>query len=183
MNADKTNAERSPLDSESRALTPSRAAPLPKKKNGAPHGNKNASRLNPKVKAVVALLLTDPKITVEAACEQAQCARRTFYKAERSEAYAAHIASLGRTRLRTRILAKAMHRYEALIDGESEYVAADISKDALAQAGVRDKLDGAQRQQSSASISIVINAPQRSIGAASVQIVEHEAKPDDTSEG
>lgn len=126
----------------------------PRKPSGAQPGNRNASRLNPKVKAVVALLLTDPDISVEAACERSQCPRRTFYKAEHSEAYAAHLASLGRTRLRTRIVAKALRRYEALLDSESDYVAADIAKDALAQARVRDKLDSAQRSPITGGIRI-----------------------------
>lgn len=143
----------------SEAAPPARGShSLTKRSSGAQPNNKNASRLNPKVKAVVGLLLSDPKLTVEAACEQAQCVRRTFYKAERSEAYAAYIASLGRTKLRTRILAKAMHRYERLVDAESEYVAADIAKDALAQAGVRDRLDGAQRQPTAGSITIIIGS-------------------------
>jgi len=130
----------------------------PEIKKGAPFGNKNARRLNPKVKQVISLLLTNPDISVEAACAEAQCVRRTFYKAEQSEAYATYIASLGRTRLRTRILAKAMHRYERLIDADSEYVAADISKDALAQAGVRDRFDGSRRSPAAGSITIIIGS-------------------------
>lgn len=128
----------------------------PRKPSGAPIGNKNAVRLNPKVRAVAAILLTEPDITVEAACERAQCPRSTFYQAERSEAYQAYLQSLSRTRLRTRIAAKAMHRYERLIDAQSEYVAADISKDALSQIGVREKLDHGQRAAGIGSITINI---------------------------
>ena len=153
--------------------------PLPARKaSGAQPGNRNARRLNPKVKAVVALLLTDPDITVEAACERSQCPRRTFYKAEHSDAYAAHLAALGRTRLRTRILAKAMHRYERLVDAESEYVAADISKDVLAQAGVRDRLDSAQRPSGIGSITIHIGPrPGDTVRIATQEVVDNGTAP------
>jgi hypothetical protein len=129
----------------------------PRSKGGAPIGNKNAARLSPKVKAVAALLLSDPEISVEAACERSQCSRTTFYKAERSEAYAAWLQSLARTKLRTRIVRAALHRYEGLIErGVSEYVVADLSKDALAQSGVRETVDRNHRPTGIGSITIHI---------------------------
>jgi hypothetical protein len=137
----------------------------------------------------MALLITEPDLTVEAACERSQCPRRTFYKAEKSDAYQAHLALLGRTRLRTRIAAKALHRYERLIDAESEYVAADISKDALAQIGVRITVDGAHRPAATGGVSIsfiTVSAQNVQINAAVPQDVGHDGaapSPEDERTG
>jgi transposase-like protein len=158
-------------------------ASLPaKRQTGAPPGNRNAARLNPKVKQVVALLLTEPELSVVEACERVQCHRNTFYKAERSEAYQAHLATLSRTRLRTRIAAKAIHRYERLLDAESEYVAADIAKDALAQVGVRETLDRGQRPAATGGVSISFVSVQAQNAQINVAAAPQSSAPDEKGE-
>lgn len=183
MNADKTNAERSPLDSESRALTPSRAAPVTKRKAGAQPGNKHASRLNAKVRAVVALRIAEPELSIEAACKRIGCPESTYYKAQNSQAFEAHLASLLKGRVRSALVLKAFATYEGLHDAKSEYTREAVSVRTLQEAGVLYRDERGAVQPTSASISIVINAPQRSIGAASVQLDAQPGKDDDKSEG
>ena len=131
------------------------AATLPAKRpNGAPIGNKNASRLGPKVRAALAHLVAHPEDTIKAACAAVGCGERTFYDAQHSEAFAEHLRLLARGRIKTTILTKALARYESLVGAESEYVAADISKDVLGQAGVRDRLDSAPRPAATGGIRI-----------------------------
>lgn len=134
----------------------SEALPTTERKPGAPVGNKNAVRLSAKVRAAIAHLIINPDATNEQACAAVGCPTRTFYKAKKSPHFEQHFKELTRHGLLTRVVAKAARVYENLLDGDSEYVKADIAKDALAQAGVRERVDGAYRQPSAGSITIII---------------------------
>ena len=158
-------------------------APLPTRKPGAPRGNKNASRLGPKVRAAIAHLVAHPEHTIAQACAAVGCGERTFYDAQHSEAFATHMRSLARGRIRSRLVASALARYEKLIDAESEYVAADIAKDVLAQAGVRERVDGAARPAATGGVSIRFVTVDAQGGAQAVQVDVQPAQSHEKSDG
>lgn len=156
---------------------------VPKKKNGAPHGNKNASRLGPGVRAALAHLVANPDATIKQACAAVGCGERTFYDAQHSDAFAAHLRSLARGRIKSTLALKALHRFDKLIDAESEYVAADIAKDVLAQAGVRERVDGAVRPAATGGVRITFISSAAQPGATAVQIDVDTAQTSSKSEG
>ena len=130
-----------------------------KKPAGAPTGNTNAVRLNAKVRAAIAHRLANPGTTWKECCAIVGLSEVTFYKAKRSPHFQTHFTALGRDKLLTDILPDALHTYGDLIrNSASDYVRADLAKDALAQAGVRDRIDGSQRQTGIGSITIHIGA-------------------------
>jgi hypothetical protein len=182
MSTNTTDAERKPLDTDSRIPTRSRAD-LPSRKAGAQPGNKHAVRLSPKVRAVAALLLTEPDLSVEAACERAQCPRSTFYKAERSEGYQQYLASLSRTRIRTRLLTRAMHRIERAQDAKSEYVALQANEGIARQAGVYTTDERGQRPGATGGVTIRFVSTAAQNGATAVQVDVHPTKEDAQSDG
>lgn len=148
-------------------------SPLPAKRpvGGIP-GNKHAVRLNPKVRAAIAYRLTNPNSTWKSACKAVECSERTLHKAKASPHFRTHFQSLARDKLFTEIVPDALHVYGDLIrSAESDYVRADLAKDALAQAGVRDRLDGAQRPAATGGVRIsfiTVNAQNAQIVAQDV---------------
>ncbi len=162
----------------------SRAATVPKKKNGAPHGNKNAVRLNLKARAALDLLAEQRTLTVERACELAQCSRSTLYYAINSEAGQAHIASLIKRKRKGLEVIDAHHTLADLMrNGESEYIRNDIAKDVLAQAGVRDRLDVGARPAATGGVRITFISSAAQPGATAVQIDVDTAQTSSKSEG
>ena len=156
----------------------------PRKAAGAPLGNRNAVRLNPKVRAVIAHRLTNADSTWKSACKAVGCPERTFYKAKHSPHFTEHFKLLGRNKLLTEILPDAMHVYHDLIkSSQSDYVRADLAKDAMAQAGVRDRIDGAQRGAGIGSINITIGGrPGETVRISTQDVVHDGAAPSSEDE-
>ena len=131
----------------------------PRKPSGAQPGNRNAIRLNAKVRAAIAYRFTNPGASNLEACKAVGCPERTFYKAKKSSHFRAHFQQLGKDGLLDLVPNAIARMGDILNDKEASlYVVADIAKDVAAQAGVRDKLDGAQRPTGIGSITIHIGA-------------------------
>lgn len=161
--------------------TPSLSAP--RKARGGPIGNRKAVRLNPKVRAAIAHRLANPGVTWKDALAAVGCAERTFYDAKASPYFAEHFRLLGRDKILTDILPHAIERYGDLIrNGNSEYVVADLAKDAMAQAGVRTPTDGASKQPTAGSITIYIGAQPQAVSDATPQdvvVISQRSEDDD----
>lgn len=159
-------------------------APLTTRKPSPLTGNKNAVRLNPRVRAAIAHRLANPGATWSECCTAAGCPERTFYKARKSAHFAEHFKQLGRDKLLVDILPHAIERYEGLIrKSESEYVAADLAKDAMAQAGVRVTPDGAGRPSATGGVSIRFVTVDAQGGAQAVQVDVQPAQSHEKSDG
>lgn len=139
-----------PLDAPMNQLTP-------RKPSGAQPGNRNAIRLNPKVRAAIAYRFTNPNASNLEACKAVGCPERTFYKAKRSPHFREHFTQLGKDGLLDLVPNAIGRMADILKDPKaSPYVVADIAKDVTAQAGVRERLDGAARPAGIGSITINI---------------------------
>lgn len=135
-----------------------RAATVTKRKTGAPVGNKNARRISAKVRELLRALATGQATSAAGAALIVGMSERTAQDALTKDYVQAELHKLIKQDMRTTGVIRARDAYMTLIEkAESEYVRADLAKDALAQAGVRDRLDGARGQQAAGSISIIIN--------------------------
>lgn len=154
-------------------------ATTPPRKAGGTLGNTNAVRLSPKVRAAIAHRLTNPGATWSECCAAAACPERTFYKARKSPHFAEHFRQIGRDKLLVDILPHAIERYDGLIrNGASEYVAADLAKDAMLQAGVRITTEGAARPSGIGSITIHIGPrPGETVKIETQQLVHDGSAP------
>lgn len=137
---------------------PSRAPAA--KRPGAPEKNKNARRVTGKLRECLVALAAGRATNATAAAELiGGITDRALQKALHKPHVQAELHALIKQDLRTTGVLRARDAYTHLLEkAESEYVRADLAKDALAQAGVRDRVDGSARQPAAGSISIVINA-------------------------
>lgn len=163
---------------------PPRALTVPKKKNGAPHGNKNAQRISKQARDLLRVLATGQATSAAGAAAIVGMSERTAQDMLTKDYIQAELHKLIKQDMRTVGVLRAHAAYTHLLEkAESEYVRADLAKDALAQAGVRDKLDGARQPAAIGGVKITFISSAAQPGATAVQIDVDTAQTSSKSEG
>lgn len=159
-------------------------ADLPSRKPGAPSGNKNASRLNPKVREALAIYLDEDEITVEQACERVGIHPATYYRAQHSEAFARYFSEQGRKRVNSRIAVEALKGWGKLVKhAKSEYTRDSVYTRTLQAAGVLPTVDARQQPAATGGVTIRFVSTAAQNGATAVQVDVHPTKEDANSDG
>ena len=128
--------------------------------SGGQVGNRNKSgKLSPRIARLATAIATGQGSTAAELAEVTGLPIRTVYDAMRRPAVQEAVRQQIQRDLRTLGVARAAAVYVNLLTtAKSEFVRADIAKDVLAQAGVRDRPDRPGQGQAGGSITIVIGS-------------------------
>lgn len=128
--------------------------------SGGQVGNRNKSgKLSPRIARLATAIATGQGSTAAELAQVTGLPIRTVYDAMRRPAVQEAVRQQIQRDLRTLGVARAAAVYVNLLTtAKSEFVRADIAKDVLAQAGVRDRPDRPGQGQAGGSITIVIGS-------------------------